>query len=232
MGWNEPLGKRLQQRFGREGKPYFDGVVIGVVKDFNYSSLHNAIEPLVIRVQSREDGSLLVKINGNDVPATIKFIEKTWNELSTNFPTDYSFLDKNFDKLYKKDLQQNMLVKIFSWICIFVSFLGLLSLSSYITKNRTREIAIRKVYGASAVEVTLMLFREILMLVIIASVIASPLAYWLTSMLLDNFAYKAGFSLNIFLYTIAGAILLAIGTVSYHSFKASYMNPAESLKYE
>jgi putative ABC transport system permease protein len=232
MGWNDPLGKRLQQRFGPDGKPFFDGVVIGVVKDFNYASLHNAIEPLAIRVQSIINGSLLVKISGNNVPGTMKFIEKTWNELSTGFPTDYSFLDKNFDKLYKKDLQQNMLIKIFSWICIFVSFLGLLSLSAYITKNRTREIAIRKVYGASAVKVTLMLFREILMLVIIASVIASPLAYWLTSKLLDNFAYKVGFSLNIFLYTISGAILLAVGTVSYHSFKASYLNPAQFLKYE
>ena len=232
MGWNEPLGKKLQQNFNAEGMPYFDGVVVGVVKDFNYASLHNAIEPLVMRVQATEGGQLLVKMNGKDVVSTMRFIENTWKEFGAEFPLDYSFLDKNYDKLYKKDKQQNSLIKIFSRVCILISFLGLLTLASYITKNRTREIAIRKVYGSSPTEVTYMLYREILILTLVAAVIATPLAYWLSDRLLESFAYKAGFSFGIILTTTAGAMLVSLATVSFHSIKASFTNPANSLKYE
>lgn len=232
MRWDEPLGKRLQQSFGSDGVPYFDGVVIGVVKDFNYSSLHNPIEPMVLRLQGQEGGQLLVKMTGRDFIKTMKYIETTWKELSDEFPTDYSFIDRNFDLLYKKDLQQNRLVKIFSWVCILISILGLLSLSSYITRSRTKEIAIRKVYGATVKNVLLMLYREILVLVLIAALVAAPVSYWLTGKLLNNFAYRADFSINTALITVAGAIIIALGTVTFHSLKASYTNPARSLKYE
>jgi len=232
MRWNEPLGKRLQQNFGANGVPFYDGVVIGVVKDFNYASLHNPIEPMVLRLQGQEGGQLLVKMTGQDLIKTMKYIETAWKELSDEFPSDYSFIDRNFDMLYKKDQQQNRLVKIFSWICILISVLGLLSLSSYITKTRTKEIAIRKVYGASVKNVVLMLYREVLILVLIAALIAAPLSYWLTGKLLNAFAYRAGFSIKTALVTVAGAIVLALGTVTYHSLKASYTNPARSLKYE
>jgi len=232
MMWNAPLGKRLQQSFGADGIPYFDGVVIGVVKDFNYASLHNPIEPMVLRLQGQEGGQLLVKMTGQDLMKTMKYIETTWKEFSDEFPSDYSFIDRNFDMLYKKDQQQNRLVKIFSWICILISVLGLLSLSSYITKTKTKEIAIRKVYGASFKNVVLMLYREILILVLVAAIIAAPLSYWLTGKLLNAFAYRVGFSIKTALITVAGAIILALGTVTYHSLKASYTNPAKSLKYE
>jgi putative ABC transport system permease protein len=232
MRWDEPLGKRLQQAFDTDGKPYYDGIVIGVVRDFNYTSLHNAIEPLVLRLQGQEAGQLLIRMTGKNTIETMKYIETAWNELADEFPSDFSFLDRNFDLLYKKDQQQNMLVKAFSWICILISCLGLLSLSSYITENRTKEIAIRKVYGASINTISLILYREILILVLIAAIVASPLAYWLTEKFLNDFAYKAGFSFNILLITVAGIILLALGTVSYHSLKASYSDPAKSLKYE
>jgi putative ABC transport system permease protein len=232
MGWKEPLGKRLQQNFGSEGIPYFDGAVIGVVSDFNYASLHNAIEPLVLRLQSQESGRLLVKLDGNNMKKNMSYIEELWNEYSDEFPTDYTFLDKNYEMLYKKDNQQNMLVKIFSWICILISVMGLISLASYITKNRTREIAIRKIYGASAGLITKMLFKEILVLVLVSSVIASPLAYFFAEKVLNNFAYKAPLNINIFLITVAGALVLVLGTVSYHSLKAAWMNPARSLRYE
>ena len=136
-------------------------------------------------------------MTGKDFIKTMKYIETTWKELSDEFPTDYSFIDRNFDLLYKKDQQQNRLVKIFSWICILISILGLLSLSSYITRSRTKEIAIRKVYGATVNNVILMLYREILVLVLIAALVAVPVSYWLTGKLLNNFAYRAGFSIKI-----------------------------------
>jgi putative ABC transport system permease protein len=232
MGWSEPLGKKLQQNFTPDGKPYFDGVVVGVVRDFNYTSLHNAIEPLVLRVQSTEGGQLLVRMSGKDVAGIIRFIENTWKEFGVEFPLNYSFLDRNFDQLYRKDQQQNSLIKIFSWICVMISFLGLLTLASYITKNRTREIAIRKVYGASPSEVVYMLYREIILLTLVASVIAAPLAYWGTGKLLESFAYRAEFSIGIILVTMAGAVVVALATVSFHALKASFLNPSNSLKYE
>jgi putative ABC transport system permease protein len=134
--------------------------------------------------------------------------------------------------LYKKDQQQNRLVKILSWICILISILGLVSLSSYITRSRTKEIAVRKVYGASIRDLVMMLYREILVLVIIGSLIAIPLSYWLTNKLLHSFAYRAEFSIGTALVTMAGAIVLSLGTVTYHSLKVSLINPARTLKYE
>jgi putative ABC transport system permease protein len=202
------------------------------VRDFNYASLHNAIEPLVLKLQGQEGGQLMIRMAGDNIVSTMKYIEDTWNQVGEEFPADYSFMDRNFDLLYKKDQQQNMLVKAFSWICIIISCLGLLSLSSYITKRRTKEIVVRKVYGASVRSITMMLYREILIIVLIAAIIASPLAYWLTEKLLNNFAYKAGFNIYIILITIAGTIFLALGTVSFHSLKASRSDPAISLKYE
>jgi putative ABC transport system permease protein len=232
MGWKEPIGKRLQQNFNADGKPYYDGVVIGIMQDFNYASLHNAIEPLVLRLQGREGGQLLLKLDGNNIENTVYYIEEIWQEYSDEFPTDYTFLDKNFDMLYKKDRQQNMLIKTFSWICILISILGLIGLASYITKNRTREIAIRKVYGASAGNILLRLYREIIVLVIMSAIIVTPVAYMLTKKVMNNFAYREEPDIYIFLLTITGAVIISLGVVSYHSLKASLMNPALSLKYE
>lgn len=232
MNWAEPLGKRLQQNFGDDGIPYYDGVVIGVVKDFNFASLHNAIEPMVLRLQDRAAHQALIKMNGKNIAQTMNFIKETWNSMSTEFPTDYKFLDEKFDELYKKDRQQNVLIRAFSWICILISCLGLLSLSSYITGKRTKEIVLRKLLGASVIRITFMLYREILILLFIASVIAIPLAYWLSSMLLHDFVYRAEFSIYVYLITLAGAIFLAVGTVSYHSLKASNSNPAQILQFE
>ena len=232
MGWNEPLGKRLQQSFGSDGKPYYDGVVIGVVRDFNFASLHNAIEPMVLRLQGQDGGQLLVKINGKEVVQGMKRIEKTWNAMGTEFPSDYRFLDENFNQLYKKDRQQNSLIKTFSWICILISCLGLLSLASYIAGSRTKEIVVRKVLGASVYKLTLMIYKETLVLVMISMLIASPLAYLITDRLLRDFAYRAPVHIQVFLITWLGSILVALGTVSYHSLKTARTDPARSLKFE
>jgi putative ABC transport system permease protein len=232
MGWHEPLGKRLQQSFATDGKPYFDGVIIGVVRDFNFTSLHNAIEPMVLRLQRQEGGQMIVRLSGQEMIQGIKDIETTWNAMGGEFPSDYRFLDEDFDRLYKKDRQQNRLIRTFSWVCILISCLGLLSLSSYITSNRTKEIVVRKVLGASMYRLTLMIYKETLILVMISTLFAFPLAYWITNKLLQNFAYRAPVNLSVFLITMLGAILVALGTVSYHSIKAAHSDPARSLKFE
>ncbi len=232
MGWNEPLGKRLQQNFGSDGTPYYDGTVIGVIRDFNFSSLHNAIEPMVLRLQEQEGGQLMVRLNGLEMVESMKYLESTWNRIGGEFPTDYRFLDENFEDLYRKDTQQNSLIKIFSWICILISCLGLLSLSSYITGSRTKEMVVRKVLGASMFRLTLMIYRETLVLVLVSMALASPLAFWLTDKLLRDFAYRSPLSIHVFLITLGGAILIALATVSYHSIKTARSDPAESLKFE
>jgi len=174
----------------------------------------------------------LIKLTGKEIAKTMKYIEDTWHQFSNEFPSDFTFLDKNFDELYKKDQQQNMLIKILSWISIIISCLGLLSIASYITKIRNKEIVIRKVYGAPVRKITFMLYREIIALIIISSIIAVPLACWFTEKLLSNFAYKAGFSAGLIILTVVCIILLTITIVSYHSIRASYSNPARFLKTE
>lgn len=232
MGWDEPIGKHLQQNFNENGVPFFDGYVIGVVADYNFESLHNAVKPMVLRLQSNEGGCALIKVSGKEMSETLKYIESTWHKFAEDFPSDFTFLDKNYVELYKKDQQQNMLVKVLSLISIVISCIGLLSIASYITKIRNKEIVIRKVYGAPVRKITFMLYREITLLVAVSAIISIPLSYWLTEKLLNNFAYKAGFNPFLALITVTGVILLTISIVSWHSIKASYSNPARFLKME
>jgi putative ABC transport system permease protein len=232
MGWNEPIGKHLQQNFNNDGVPFYDGYVIGVIRDFNFESLHNMVKPMVLRLQSNDRGAALIRVSGKEMTKTMQYIQNTWHKFSEDFPSDFTFLDNNYAELYKKDQQQNMLIKVLSWISIIISCMGLLSIASYITKIRNKEIVIRKVYGAPVGRITLMLYREITLLVAVSAIISIPLAYWLTEKLLNNFAYKAGFSAGLALLTVTGVILLTIVIVSWHSIKASYSDPAKFLKTE
>jgi putative ABC transport system permease protein len=214
MGWDKPLGKKIIGQIG--DRTYFTGKVIGVVKNFNIHSLHNEIEPMHMRMQLE----------------TMKFLEKKWKEVSPYRPFVYSFLDEEFDRLYDADRQQNQLIIIFSIICILISCLGLLGLSSFNTSRRTKEIAIRKAHGASAARIIVMLFKEILYLVAVASVIAIPVSIILINMWLKNFAYRTSIDILIFVVAAIAALIIAFLTASYHCIKVSLNNPVDSLRYE
>jgi putative ABC transport system permease protein len=234
MGWGNPIGKRITQG------THTDGQVIGVVKDFHFTSLHNKIEPMLIRmIRSPEDnmpGSmpnlLMVRLKGQSLTNTMEWLEDRWNKFNPNRPYIFSFLDESFDRLYDADRRQNRLVKIFSYICIIISLLGLLGLSSFTTLRRTKEVALRKVLGASATQIVLIMFREIFFLIVVAIVVAIPVSLLFINMWLGKFAYKTGINPVMFGITAIGAILVAFLTASYHSIKVAHTNPANNLRHE
>jgi len=225
MKWDEPIGKRINQ-FSFEAK------VVGVVKDFNFRSLHNVIEPLIIRMQSFPAGSLILKVDAHAINSSIQFMEDKWKVLCPNRPFEYTFLDDELARLYDADVRQSRLLKLFSTICILISCLGLLGLSSFNAIRRTKEIAIRKVHGATAVNIILILFREIFVLIVIASLLVIPGTVYLIHLWLGNFAYRIDLDAIVYAVAILGALVIAFTTAAYHCFKVAYSNPVKSLRYE
>jgi putative ABC transport system permease protein len=228
MGWgDDPVGKKVKWFHGKE-----DGRVIGMVKDFNYNSLHNAIEPLLLVKSRKEGGFLYLKMAGDHLPETMDYVRKKWSGFDPNHPFEYFFLDQRFNEQYKSDETQYKLLSGLSSICIFVSLLGLLGLSAFTAAQRTKEIGIRKVHGASVPHIIYLLFKEIMFLVMIAAVLVIPAAWYVIRLWLGNFAYKN--ELNYFTFALVGmlALLFAFLTVAFHSLKTARKNPVVSLKYE
>jgi putative ABC transport system permease protein len=228
MGWgDDPVDKKVKWFHDKE-----DGHVIGMVKDFNYNSLHNVIEPLLIVKSQKEGGFLYLKVAGDHLPETMNYIREKWNGYDPNHPFEYFFLDQRFNEQYKSDETQYKLLSSLSSICIFVSLLGLLGLSAFAAAQRTKEIGIRKVHGAAVPQIIYLLFKDIMYLVVIASVLVIPVAWYIIHQWLGNFAYKT--ELNYFIFALVGmlALLFAFFTVAFHSLKTARTNPVIALKNE
>jgi putative ABC transport system permease protein len=206
--------------------------VVGIVKDFNYKSLHNIIEPLVIIYLPRQGQFINLKIAGNNIPATLENISSVWNELAPGFPFAYHFLDDDFEQLYRKDEQMAKAVTLFSLIAITIAVLGILGLSIYMGESRVKEIGIRKINGARVSEVIMMLNIDLFKWIVIAFGFATPIAWFVTNKWLENFAYKT--TLSWWIFALAGLLALGIAllTVSWQSWRAATRNPVESLRYE
>ena len=230
MGWDKPIGKRLTK--GLPETPSFSGQVIGVVKDFNFHSLHHEIEPLWMSLQQKIGGSVILRIKGERVVQIMDVLEENWKQIHPGYPFVYSFLDEEFDRFYDADRKQNQLINIFSFICIVISCLGLLGLSSFNTSRRIKEVAIRKIHGASAAAIILMLFKEIFYLVVMASILSIPLAFAFIHMWLRNFAYRTDINILIFLTTALAALIIAFLTAGYHCIRVARSNPVDALRYE
>ncbi|MEO7992092.1 MAG: ABC transporter permease [Chryseolinea sp.] len=228
MGWGkDPVGKKVKWFHAEK-----DGQVVGMVKDFNYASLHNAVEPLLI-VKSREEGGHLhLRVKGEDLPKTLSYIKEKWTTYDPNHPFEYFFLDQRFDEQYRADETQYKLLSGLSWVCIFISLLGLLGLSAFTATQRTKEIGVRKVHGASIPHIIYLLFKEVMYLVIIAAIVIIPIAYYTISQWMSNFAYKT--EINYMIFGVVGvlALLFAFITVTFHSLKTARMNPVNSLRSE
>jgi putative ABC transport system permease protein len=227
MGWDDPVGKKV--KFFHAEK---DGQVIGMVKDFNFASLHNSVEPLLI-VKAREEGGFLhLKIQGEDLPVTMKFIQEKWSQFDPNHPFEPFFIDERFNEQYRADEIQYKLLSGLAGICIFISLLGLLGLSAFTATQRTKEIGIRKVHGATIPHIIFLLYRDVMVLIVIAAVLIIPLAYYLISGWMENFAYRT--PLNYYLFGLVGlmALVFSFATVAFHSLKTARTNPVDSLKYE
>ena len=221
----EPIGKKfkLQQT---------EGTIIGVVKDFHFSSMRNRIDPAIFYYDPKAYRRLYVKTNGKDAPAAIAALSKEWKKYNADSPFNYTFLDEAYNKLYKSEERTESLINIFAVIAILISCLGLLGLAAYTAQIRTREIGVRKVLGASVAGIINLLAMNFLKLVFIAIVIASPVAWYLMNKWLQNFAYKVSISWTVFAIAGAGAMLIAIVTISFQSVKAAIANPVKSLRTE
>lgn len=228
MGWgDDAVGKKV--KFFHAEK---DGQVIGVVKDFNYNSLHNPVEPLLIVKARQEGGFLHLRVKGENLPETMEFIKSKWTKYDPNHPYEYSFVDQRFNEQYKEDEVQHKLLSGLSYICIFISLLGLLGLSAFTAAQRTKEIGVRKVHGASIPNIIFLLYKDVMYLVLIAAVIIIPVAYLIITEWMSNFAYRTELSYLTFVAVTGFALLFAFLTVAFHSLRTARMNPVQSLKYE
>lgn len=228
MGWgDDPVGKKVKWFHGEE-----DGQIIGMVEDFNFMSLHNAVEPLLIIKSNEEGGFLHLKVSGDDLPATLDFIKTKWTGFDPRHPFEFFFQDQRFDEQYRADQIQYKLVSGLSFICIFISLLGLLGLSAFTAAQRTKEIGIRKVHGASIPKIIYLLYREVMLLVILSGVLVIPAAIYIINNWMDNFAYQTSLNYLTFLTVTGLALLVAFFTVAFHSLKTATTNPIQSLKYE
>jgi putative ABC transport system permease protein len=228
MGWGEdPVGKKVKWFHGET-----DGKIVAMVKDFNFSSLHNPIEPLLIIKPRKEGGFLHLKVSGESLPATMDYIKEKWAGYDPNHPFEYFFLDQRFNEQYKADETQYKLLSYLSYICIFISLLGLLGLSAFTAAQRTKEIGIRKVHGASIPRIIYLLYKDIMYLVLIAAVLVVVPAYYVVEKWMGNFAYQTTLRYSTFLIVAIMALIIAFLTVAFHSLKTARTNPVESLKYE
>jgi putative ABC transport system permease protein len=232
MGLKEPVGKRIYKDWGGARPGEFVSI-IGVLKDFHFASLHQEIQPMIIRpFMNRLWNYTSVKIRSDDIPRTLGLIESEWKALTGGQPFDYSFLDSDFDRLYKSEQRTGRVFGIFGFLALFVACLGLFGLLSFTIERRTKEIGIRKVLGASVPQIASLVTWEIFVLVLIASVVAAPLAYFVMQKWLQNFAYRIGISGQLFLITALFLLAAALISVGFRAVKAAVVNPSESLRYE
>ncbi len=205
--------------------------MVGVVQDFNISSLHNPIEPTIIIPNPSAGDTFYARLRGENLPETMEHIREKWAAYDPNHPFEYSFLDERFDELYRADERQSTLISVLSGICLLISLLGILGLSAFTAEQRTKEIGVRKVLGASVPHIVYLLFKDVMVLVVVAALLAAPIAYFLIERWLQAFAYRT--DINVLLFILAGAALLvAFVTMSFHSLKTARLNPVVSLRYE
>ena len=220
------------QVFARNGGD--TGQIIGVIKDYNFSSLYNKIEPMVFTSNNDDQRQTVffAKIFPGNIPTTMNAISATWRQFIPDAPFEYQFMDQAFDNLYKDDLKISRLVLLFSCISITISALGLFGLAAFVGEQRTKEIGIRKVLGASITQIATLLSKDFLVLVLTAVLIASPIAFWAMDKWLQNFAYRVNISWWIFLIAGALALLIALATISGQAIKRAMANPVKSLRSE
>jgi putative ABC transport system permease protein len=242
FGWgNNPLGKRI--RFGinpATGEAQRDGVVIGVVKDFHFTSIHNPIEPFIFIVSETPNGYFYVRLSGNNTTATIENIKRLQEEMGNTLPFNYFFFADRLDEMYTAENKLNTLFNIFSLMTIFIACLGLLGLTSYVTEQRSKETALRKIMGARTDQLVWLLNKDFLVLVLISNLVSWPVAYYLMDKWLMGFAYRMDFGLSPFVantvipffISLLITVTIAMITISSLSLRAATSNPVNNITRE
>ena len=235
FGFRSPqdaIGKWLA--FDSEGEQIRFNIV-GVVKDFHFKDLHEAIEPFAFRFYNDANigfNYMVAKLGGGNIGQSLSTLEATWKKLNPNEPFEYSFLDQDFQKNYEAETRQAGLIDYFTIIAIIISCLGLFGLATFTAEQRTKEIGIRKVLGASVYGVVALLSKDFLKLVIIAIVVGSPIAWWAMNKWLQNFAYQTSIGWQVFALTAVIALFIAFSTISFQAIRAALSNPVKSLRTE
>lgn len=234
-GWKNPLGKRVSYDFDKNDKPKKVARVIGVIKDFHMFSLHKSISPMMLRLtpdKSGELGAMFIKLRPNGLSKTLKEVQAIWDNLQPNQPFVGDFIDHRFQQAYNDDQKRGQVFLSFSLIAIFIACLGLFGLASFTTRQRVKEIGIRKVLGASVPQILTLLSKNFVRLVLISSVIASPLAYYFMNKWLQGFVYRTHMPWEVFGFAAIVTMMIAVLTISFQSLRAARLNPAEVLKDE
>jgi putative ABC transport system permease protein len=222
MGLKNPIGKKIFEK----------SHIIGVVKDFNYQSLHSTIGPLAIGMNPRWIRYLAIKVRPENINETLNYIKSVMTKFAPEFPFDYHFLDQEFEKLYHSERRLGKMFLYFSILAILISALGLFGLASFMARQRTKEIGIRKVLGAPVSGILLLLSKEFTKWVILANLIAWPVAWYVMNYWLKNFAYRTNISWWVFVIAGSIALIIALITVSSQALKVALSNPIDALRYE
>jgi len=225
MGKESAVGENFNF-LGKEGK------IIGVMKNFHFKPVREIIEPIALAIQPSAFRYAFIRIQAQDVSSTIDYIHSAWNRIIPNYPFDYYFLDESYDRLYRAEERMGDLLKYFAILAVLIACLGLFGLASFTAEQRTKEIGIRKVLGATAPNIIVLLCGEFLKLVLISNIIAWPAAWYVMNSWQQEYAYRAGISSTIFLFAGTVAVIIALLTVSFQAVKAALSNPVQSLKYE
>ena len=237
LGWNDAVGRKLwldEDRGSGQvlGDRQQSGVVIGVVRDFNFRSLYEAMEPLTVFVKPSSFSQVVLRISPEKQSETIKFLEEKWRQYDPSSFFGYSFLDEDIASQYQSERRTEILVISFSLLAILIACLGLLGLISFAAESRTKEVGIRKVLGASVSNIFLLLSREFLILLGVSILIAWPVAWYIMNKWLEKFAYRIELDIWTFILAAIIALVIAAATVSFQAVKAATANPADSLRYE
>jgi putative ABC transport system permease protein len=233
IGWKSP-----EEAIGRDFKyGPFKGKVIGVIGDFHFESLHQKIVPIILcnpatTATDSYFNSLSVKVSGNNMQGALSTVEKTWKKYLPELPYQFAFLDERFADLYKSEQRQGSIFTVFACVAIFIACLGLFGLSAFTISQRVKEIGVRRVLGANIDSIVVLLSRDFLKLVLIASVIAFPVAWFSMTHWLQDFAYRTNIHWWVFVLAALLASIVALATVSFHAIKAAIANPVNSLRSE
>lgn len=230
LGYDNPVGKNVYQS-SKPGEPPIMYTIIGVVRNFNFESLKQSIGPLAFFL-GKNTGLVSFKVKPDNVPLLIKSIENKWKAMAPGMPFGYRFLDESFNEMYSDEQRVGRIALIFSVIAILIACLGLFGLAAFVAEQRTKEIGIRKVLGASVKGIVGLLSKDFIKLVFIAFFIAAPLAWYFMYEWLQDFEYRVSINWTVFVSAGLIALFIAIATISFHAIKAAMANPVKNLRTE
>jgi putative ABC transport system permease protein len=234
FGWlDAPLGKRIHFGFNQEGSGGRMLKVIGMVDDFNFWSLHNPIEPIILFIQNDPGNLLSIKISDQNKEGTLFYLSQKWRDFGADYPFRYEYLTEKNNEMYIAESRTGQIITVGAILTIILSLLGLMGLSSFVAEQKTREVGIRKVHGASVRQILMLLYKDFLYLFLLAFILAAPIAWWRLDIWLETeFAFYKEINSSVFLLGGLAAIFMGLMAISFFILRAAYSDPVKTIKYE